>query len=242
MKESVDKEAGLKVVDGVDLSPEIRTLLRPGDLVEDKLGRRHRLPRYFYEIPSHEAARDVRLTAHFGLNEFLLVDLKEHQKMRAFPRYVPCAVRTLAFYLQRLRDVVGASLHIAVNGGYRSPAHKLSVGATPHMWATAVDLYRIGSVVLREQASIETYNRVAEELTDDWWIMPYGHEIGKADDHIHLDLGFLTVVPREISEDEGEEPAPGPRQAFEERRRGDRRGWPQAPLPGEIAEDTPVDQ
>jgi hypothetical protein len=238
MKEETDTEAGLKVVDGSGLPGELKTLLRPGELVEDKHGRKHRLPRYFYEIPSHEAARDVRLTAHFGLNEFLLVDLKEHQKMRSFPRYVPCAVRTLAFYLQRLRDVVGASLHIAVNGGYRSPAHKLSVGATPHMWATAVDLYRIGSVVLREQASIETYNRVAEELTDDWWIMPYGHEIGKADDHIHLDLGFLTVVPREISEDAGDEPGPGARHAFEERRRGDRRDWPREPLPAELAEDS----
>jgi hypothetical protein len=237
MKDELDTEAGLKVVDGFGLPPEIRSLLRPGELVEDKQGRRHRLPRYFYEIPSHEAARDVRLTAHFGLNEFLLVDLKEHQKMRSFPRYVPCAVRTLAFYLQRLRDVVGASLHIAVNGGYRSPAHKLSVGATPHMWATAVDLYRIGSVVLREQASIETYNRVAEELTDDWWIMPYGHEIGKADDHIHLDLGFLSVVPREISEDAGEEPGAFAHHAFEERRRGDRRDWPREPLPAGLAQD-----
>jgi hypothetical protein len=237
MKAEIATEAGLKVVDGFFLPGELRSLLRPGELVEDKLGRKHRLPRYFYEIPSHDAARDVRLTASFGLNEFLLVDLKEHQKMRSFPRYVPCAVRTLAFYLQRLRDVVGASLHIAVNGGYRSPAHKLSVGATPHMWATAVDLYRIGSVVLREQASIETYNRVAEELTDDWWIMPYGHEIGKADDHIHLDLGFLTVVPREISEDAGEEPGTAARHAFEERRRGDRRDWPREPLPAELAED-----
>jgi hypothetical protein len=92
-------------------------------------------------------------------------------------------------------------------------------------------------VVLREQASIETYNRVAEELTDDWWIMPYGHEIGKADDHIHLDLGYLTVVPREISEDAGEEPGAFARHAFEERRRGDRRDWPREPLPAGLAED-----
>ncbi len=237
----METEAGLKVVDGLTLLPEVRALLRPGELVEDKHGRRPRLPRYFYEIPSHEAARDVRLTAQFGLNEFLLVDLKEHQRMRTFPRYVPCAVRTLAFYLQRLREVVGASLHIAVNGGYRSPAHKLSVGATPHMWATAIDLYRIGSVVLREQASIETYNRVAEELTDDWWIMPYGHEIGKADDHIHLDLGFLTVVPREISEDAGDDPRASPTFAFEERRSGDRRGWPSEPLPPDAAGDAPLE-
>jgi len=42
-------------------------------------------------------------------------------------------------YLERLREATGAPVHLAVNGGYRSPAHKLSVAATPHMWATAAD-------------------------------------------------------------------------------------------------------
>ena len=58
-------------------------------------------------------------------------------------------------------------MHIAVNGGYRSPSHKLAVGATPHMWGTAADVYRIGSSILREQDAIEKYNRVAEDLSDD---------------------------------------------------------------------------
>ena len=98
----------------------------------------------------------------------------------------------------------------------------------------------MGSVVLRDQNAIETYNRVAEELSDDWWVMPYGHEIGKADDHMHLDLGFVTLVPREISEDRDELPRPVPRFAFEERRRGDRRGWPPHPEPPEPSE-TPED-
>ncbi len=219
-------EFGLKVVDAFDLDAEIRSLLRPHEMAEDTGGRQHRLPRYFYEVPSHDAARDIRLTPHFGLNEFLLVDLKEAQRLRRYPRYVPCAVRLLASYLERLRETVAAPLHISVNGGYRSPAHKLSIGATPHMWGTAVDLYRVGSVVLREQHAIETYNRVAEELSDDWWVMPYGHEIGKADDHMHLDLGYVTHVPREINEDRHEAPQPVARFAFEERRRGDRRDWP----------------
>src|SRR6185503_16733296 len=201
----MEREFGLKVVDAFDLDAEVRSLLRPHEMAEDKHGRQHRLPRYFYEVPSHEAAKDIRLTWQFGLNEFLLVDLKE---------------------AQRLREAVGTPLHIAVNGGYRSPAHKLSLGATPHMWGTAVDLYRVGSVVLRDQNAIETYNRVAEELSDDWWVMPYGHEIGKADDHMHLDLGYVTVGPREIKEDRLEVPQQVPRFAFEERRRGDRRGWP----------------
>ena len=44
---------------------------------------------------------------------------------------------------------------------------------------------------------------MAEELSDDWWVMPYGHEIGKADDHMHLDLGYITLVPRETEKSRG---------------------------------------
>src|SRR5690242_18430820 len=104
----------LKVVDAFDLDDELRALLRPGDMVRDEQGRRHRLPRYFYEIASHEEALSVRLTPHFGINEFLLVDLKEAQPLQGFPRYLPCAVRVLAFYLEHFRAAAGASVHIAV--------------------------------------------------------------------------------------------------------------------------------
>jgi hypothetical protein len=218
---------GLKVVDAFDLDPEVRRLLRPGEPVVDVHGRTHHLPRYFYEVPSHQAARQIRLSRHFGLNEFLLVDLKEAQRLRAYPRYVPCAVRVIAFYLERLRETVGATVHIAVNGGYRSPAHKLAVGASPHMWAAAVDLYRIGSTILNSQDSIERYNAVAEDISDDLLVMPYGHTIGTADDHMHLDLGYITIVPREMSEDLATT-APEPRTAIE-RRRVERRGVPPAP-------------
>ena len=220
----MDKEPGLKIVDAFDLDPEVRSLLMPQEMAEGKGGRQHQLPRYFYEIPTHEAAREVRLSLHFGLNELLLVDLKEAERLRTYPRYVPCAVRILAFYLERLREAVGAPIHLAVNGGYRSPAHKLSVGATPHMWGTAADLYRIGGHVLNEKETIEKFNRLAEETIDDFWVMPYGHEIGKTDDHIHLDLGYVSLVPREMSEDRSDLPRAEPRFAFEERRlRADRR-------------------
>src|SRR5260370_37181669 len=147
----MEREFGLKVVDAFDLDAEVRSLLRPHEMAEDKQGRQHRLPRYFYEVPTHEAAREIRVAHHFGLNEILLVDLKESQRLREYPRYVPCAVRLLAFYLERMRDAMAAPLHIAVNGGYRPPSHKLSIRATPHMRGTAVDLYRAGSVVLRGQ-------------------------------------------------------------------------------------------
>ena len=218
----------IKVVDGCDLDDELRSLLKPGEMLKDAEGRRHRLPRYFYEIPTHEAAVGIRLTQHFGLNEFTLADLKEAPRLHEFPRYVPCAVRVLAFYLEQFRRDAGGSVHIAVNGGYRSPSHKLSLNATPHMWGTAADIYRIGSTILKGKETIEKYNGIAEDSSDDFHVLPYGHVTGlNADDHIHLDLGYITVIPREINEDRMEVPQESkPRFAFEDRRRVDRRSQP----------------
>jgi hypothetical protein len=215
----------IKIVDAFDLDDGLRSLLKPGEMVRDADNRRHRLPRYFYEVPSHEAAMTIRLTPHFGLNEFVLVDLREAARLQDFPRYVPCAVRVLAFYLEQFRAAAGASVHIAVNGGYRSPAHKMAHNATAHLWGTAADIYRIGTTIVKTQEVIEKYNDLAEQLTDDITTYPYGHVTGStADDHVHLDLGYITVVPREISEDRMEVPQESrPRFAFEERRRKDRR-------------------
>ena len=220
-----DEEQGLKVVDAFDLDDELRSVLKPGEMIRDAQGRRHRLPRYFYEIPSHEVAMSTRLTQHFGLNEFILTDLKEAPRMQEFPRYVPCAVRLLAFYLEQFRAASNASVHIAVNGGYRSPSHKLSQNASPHMWGTAADIYRIGSTILKTKEAIEKYNEIAEDVFDEITVLPYGHVTGKeADDHVHVDLGYITMVPREISEDRMEQPQESrPRFAFEERRRKERR-------------------
>lgn len=220
-----DEQQGLKVVDAFDLDDELRAALKPGEMIRDAQGRRHRLPRYFYEIPSHEVAMSTKLTAHFGLNEFILTDLKEAPRLQKYPRYVPCAVRILAFYLEQFRAAAGASVHIAVNGGYRSPSHKLSTNASAHMWGTAADIFRIGTTILKTREMIEKYNEIAEDVTDEVYVLPYGHVTGRnADDHVHLDLGYLTLVPREISEDRMEQPQENrPRFAFEERRRKDRR-------------------
>ena len=217
--------AGLKVVDAFDLDDELRGILKPGEMLRDAHGRRHRLPRYFYEVPSHEMAMATRLTPHFGLNEFILTDLREASRLHDYPRYVPCAVRVLAFYLEQFRAACGASVHVAVNGAYRSPGHKLSTQATPHMWGTAADIFRIGSAILKTREAIEKYNAIAEELSEDVTVLPYGHVTGiNADDHVHLDLGYITLIPREISEDRMEQPQESrPRFAFEERRAKDRR-------------------
>src|SRR6266849_5399238 len=215
----------IKVVDAFDLDDELRSLLKPGEMLRDHQGRRHRLPGYFYEVPAHDAAVEIRLTPHFGINEFILVDLREAQRLQGFPRYVPCAVRMLAFFLEQFRAAAGGSVHIAVNGGYRSPAHKMAIDGSPHMWGTAADIYRIGSSILKTKELIDRFNDVAEELSDDVVVMPYGHDTGKSvDDHVHIDLGFVTVIPREISEDRMEVPQESrPRFAFEERRKRERR-------------------
>jgi hypothetical protein len=220
----------IKVVDAFDLDDELRSLLKPGEMVRDEQGRRKRLPRYFYEIGTHDEAVKIRLTHHFGLNEFIQVDLKEAPRLQQFPRYVPCAVRMLAFFLEQFRAAAGSPVHIAVNGGYRSPAHKMAAVANAHTWGTAADIFRIGSTIIKTKELIDKYNDLAEELSDDVTVMPYGHETGTTvDDHVHLDLGYLTVIPREISEDRMEVPQEHrPRFAFEERRRRERR-TPQAP-------------
>jgi hypothetical protein len=225
----------IKVVDAFDLDDELRSLLKPGEMVRDEQGRRKRLPRYFYEIGTHDEAVKIRLTQHFGLNEFIFVDLKEAQRLQQFPRYIPCAVRLLAFFLEQFRSAVGASVHIAVNGGYRSPAHKMAGIANPHIWGTAADIYRIGSSIIKTKDLVDKYNDVAEELSDDVTVMPYGHDTGiSVDDHVHIDLGYVTVIPREISEDRMEVPQENrPRFAFEERRRRERRVPPAPAAVGE---------
>jgi hypothetical protein len=231
-----EQKQTIKVVDAFDLDDELRSLLKPGEMVRDAQDRRHRLPRYFYEVPTHDAAVEIRFTPHFGLNEFMLVDLREAQRLQQFPRYIPCAIRLLAFFLEQFRAAAGPSVHIAVNGGYRSPSHKMSINGTAHMWGTAADIYRIGTTILKTQEVIDRFNDLAEDLSDDVCVMPYGHETGKSvDDHVHIDLGYITVIPREISEDRMEVPQESrPRFAFEERRRRERR----APQPAAVVSGT----
>ena len=218
------EDSGLKVIDAHDLDTELRAVLRPGEMIRDRKGRRHRLPRYFYEVVSYEEAMSISLAPHFRLNEFIRVDIREDERVQQYPRYIPCAVRLLAFYLEQIRGTIGQSLHISVNGGYRSPGHRMAYDASAHCWGTAADIYRIGNTIINEQDLIEKYNRIAETAGDEVSTSPYGHERGLADDHIHIDLGYITLVPREISEDRMEVPQEKPRFAFEERRAGDRRG------------------
>lgn len=189
----------LPVVDGLELDAPVRSLLMPGVTVRDSHARLRRLPRFFYAVESWQMALDTRLTPHFAMWEFMDVDLYEPAPLRRFPRYVPCAVTALAAHLEVLREAIGESMHIAANGGYRSPSHGRSIAGSPHCWGTAANIYRVGSQYLDERESIEKYATLAVGLLPALRARPYGPEPGCVDDHVHLDLGYVTAIPAEAA-------------------------------------------
>ena len=133
----------------------------PGVTVRDSHARLRRLPRFFYAVESWNVALETQLTPHFAMWEFMDVDLFEPAPLRRFPRYVPCAVTSLAAHLEVLREQIGSSIHISANGGYRSPSHGKSIAGSPHCWGTAANIYRIGDVYLDEREAIEKYAALA---------------------------------------------------------------------------------
>lgn len=189
-------DEALRTVDGLTLPSEYVELLRPGGLVRDRLRRERRLPRFFYEIPSWEVAQNVQLTEHFFLWEFINVDVRETELLRSgWPRYVPCAVSLLAAHLELLRHEVGTYVHVAANGAYRSPAHRLARNASPHCWGTAANIYRIGDDWLDDERTVSRYGKLAERILPGIRALPWGHGVGETDDHLHLDLGYTVMVP-----------------------------------------------
>jgi hypothetical protein len=188
----------LSVVDGLTLSPQYRKALRPGEMWTDAAGRQRQLPRYFYEVPSWDMAMKVQLRPHFLLWEFIQVDVRETPLLLSFPRYVPCAITLLAVCLERFREAVGSLVHISANGGYRSPSHALSRNASLHCWGVAANIYRIGDTYLDTRSAIERFSLIARETLPAVWTRPYGSPAGFAEDHLHLDLGYVTSIPRDV--------------------------------------------
>ena len=134
---------------------------------------------------------------HFAVSEFIHTDVREAPPLRVFPRYIPCATALLAVALEQLRDAVGTYVYIGANGGYCSPRHAGTGGASPHCWGTAANIYRIGDTYLDTHESIARYAAIAREVLPTVWTRPLGPEMAKTDDHLHLDLGYVISVPRE---------------------------------------------
>ena len=191
----------LRAIDGLDLPEEYRSLLRPGETETDSLGNVHRLPRFFYEVRSWQEAQELRLAPHFTLAELMLVDCREARLLLSqFPHYVPCAIIILARLLEDFRQEVGAPVFIAANGGYRSPAHQIGGAKSIHAWGTAANIYRIGDTILGDTKSIEKYRTIAASLGPAVFVRPFGREKGQTSDHLHIDLGYVRLTPRECSE------------------------------------------
>jgi hypothetical protein len=185
-----------EVVDGLTLDARRRALLRPDEIVLDAAAANPRLPRFFYAIPSWDAALRTPLTRHFTMSEFMDVDLYEPSELRLFPRYVPCAVTLLAVHLEVLRVEIGQPIHISANGGYRSPVHGRSRPSSTHAWGTAANIFRIGDEYLDDRASIRRYSLLAAALLPGVHVKPDDDGRGWTDDHVHVDLGYVTVLPR----------------------------------------------
>jgi len=191
----------LRPIDGLHLPEKYRALLRPGESEARANGTVHCLPRFFFEIRSWEEAHEIRLAPHFTLAELMLVDCREERLLLSqFPHYVPCAILLLARFLEDFRREVDGPVFVSANGGYRSPAHQIGGAKSIHAWGTAANIYRVGDTFLSDAKSIGKYRGVAASLTPAVFIRPFGREEGQTSDHLHIDLGFATLTPRECSE------------------------------------------
>ena len=191
----------LRPIDGLRLAEEYRALLRPGESKSGANGTVHRLPRFFYEIGSWEEAHEIRLAPHFTLAELMLVDCREARLLLSqFPHYVPCAILLLARFLEDFRREVDAPVFVSANGGYRSPAHQIGGAKSIHAWGTAANIYRIGDTFLSDTRSTEKYRTIAASLGPAVFVRPFGREKGQTSDHLHIDLGYANLTPRECSE------------------------------------------
>jgi Peptidase M15 len=191
----------LRPIDGLRLTEEYRVLLRPGESEAGVNGTVHRLPRFFYEIVSWNEAHEVRLAPHFTLAELMLVDCREARLLLSqFPHYVPCAILLLARFLEDFRCEVDAPVFISANGGYRSPAHQIGGAKSVHAWGTAANIYRVGDTFLSDARSIQKYRTIAASLGPAVFVRPFGQEEGQTSDHLHIDLGYARLIPRECSE------------------------------------------
>ena len=191
----------LPPIDGLRLPDEYRALLRPGESEAGANSIVHRLPRFFYEIGSWEEAHEIRLAPHFTLAELMLVDCREARLLLSqFPHYVPCAILLLARFLEAFRREVDAPVFISANGGYRSPAHQIGGAKSIHAWGTAANIYRIGDTFLSYTRSTEKYRTIAASLGPAVFVRPFGREKGQTSDHLHIDLGYVRLTPRECSE------------------------------------------
>ena len=112
-------------------------------------------------------------------------------------RIVKSGGKELALALEQFREAVGGYVYIGANGGYCSPRHARTGGASLHCWGTAANIYRVGDTYLDSHDTIAKYGAIARVLLPTVWTRPLGPKARKTEVHLHLDLGYVVSVPRE---------------------------------------------
>jgi len=77
-----------------------------------------------------------------------------------------------------------------------------SASASPHCWATAANICRIGPDLVDTPDRLERYAATVKRLLPFAHVLPYGHEPGTVNDQLHVDIGYVTLVPSGASEDD----------------------------------------
>ena len=191
----------LPIVDGFELDAPVRSLLMPGVAVRDSHARLRRLPRFFYAVESWNVALETQADAAFRD-----VGVHGRRSLRAGAAAPVSALRAVRGHVARRASRGAARADRIVR--FTSPrtadidrrrTANRSPGS-PHCWGTAANIYRIGDLYLDERDAIEKYAALAIGLLPALRARPYGPGPGCVDDHVHLDLGYVTAVPAEAPE------------------------------------------
>src|ERR1043166_4604795 len=83
---------------------------------------------------------------------------------------------------------------------YRLPAKRIGGAKSIHAWGTAANIYRVGDTFLSDAKSIGKYCAVAASLSPAVLVRSFGRDKGQTSDHLHIDLGYAGLTPRESSE------------------------------------------
>ena len=54
--------------------------------------------------------------------------------------------------------------------------------------------------MLDDAKTIDYYASVARRVMPGVYVRSYGNTVGESDDHLHIDLGYVEVIPHNISE------------------------------------------
>jgi hypothetical protein len=145
----------------------------------------YRRPTGFVEV--HPTMRDVRVSPHFRLGQFLC---KQVDRARTDPQYVVVRERLLLkleMLLAAVRDAGYDAETLAVLSGFRTPYYNRSIGNrtsySSHLYGGAADVYvdRDGDDRMDDldgdgrvtKADARVLARLVEEMTDETWYRPF---------------------------------------------------------------------